>query len=180
MIKYKLICKRENYPIIKELLKVNNITLDQESRIILCEFGINYQYDNDLIIFFKQDKISELLKIIKKENYQKLSIIMGKSDNDYVPIRINNIVYFNAYNNEIFANTIDNKQYKIKNKLYELEEILTKCFIRINKSEIVNIKYIVKIIPMFKGKLILKIHGYKETMDISRNYIKKFKERIGM
>ena len=179
MEKYKLLCKKENEEILKELFKANNIILDQEASVTLCERGL-FSEDNDIIIYFQSETISTLLSIIKKDK-QKLTILMGKLDEVYVPIDINSIVYFNAYGNDTYANTVDGNRYKIKNKLYELEEgVLSTRFIRINKSEIVNISYIIRITPLFKGKLILKLQGYKEQVDISRNYIKEFKERIGM
>ncbi len=180
MIKYKLICKKENEEILRELFVANNILLDQKAIITLCEQGVLCEDNNDIIITFRMDKISTLLKMIKNEK-QQLSILMGKIEDTYVPIEMNNIVFFNAYGNDTYANTVDGNQYKVRNKLYELEEeILSKRFIRINKSEIVNISYIIKITPMFKGKFILKLQGYKQQVDISRNYIKEFKERIGM
>ena len=181
MEKYKLLCKKENEEILRELFKANHIVLDQEATATLCEQGIICQDNDDIIIYFRLDKISTLLRIIKEDQHQQLSIIMGKYDDNYVPIEISSIVFFNAYGNDTYANMVDGKQYRIKNKLYELEDgILSKRFIRVNKSEIVNIRYIIKITPLFKGKFILKMQGYKETLDISRNYIKEFKERIGM
>lgn len=181
MYKYKLVCKKDNEIIIRELLKSNNIITDQTSTIVICEEGADSDGNYDIVIYFKKDKIMELIEFIKGKYQNEYAVIMGKSEDHYVPIDINNVVFFSAYGNDTFANIIDGKQYKIKYKLYELEsEVLEKCFIRINKSQVVNIKHIVKIIPMFKGKLILKIQGYKETIDISRNYIKEFKERIGM
>lgn len=181
MNKYKLICKKENYEIIKELLKFNNIITDEASTYVICEDGIIFDDDFDIVICFKKEKISELINLLKSEHENKSSIIMGKSDDSYVPITVSDIVFFNAYGNDTFSNTINGDRYRVKYKLYELEgQVLPKYFIRINKSEIVNIKHITKIIPMFKGKLILKMQGYKEPVDISRNYIKAFKERIGM
>jgi two-component system LytT family response regulator len=181
MEKYRLLCKKENEEILRELFKANRIVLDREAPVILCEQGMECRTEYDLMIYFRPDRITALLRLIKNEHQQQLSILMGKSDEDYIPVEISNIVYFNAYDNDTYANTADGKRYKIKNKLYELEEgILPKRFIRINKSEIVNIRFIDKITPLFKGKLILKMYGYKEPVDISRNYIKEFKERIGM
>ena len=181
MERYKLLCKKENEEILRELFQANNIFLDQEASVCLCEQGTTIQDFDDLVIYFRIDKISTLLRIIRHEPSLKLPIIMGKYDENFVPIEINSIVYFSACGNDTYANTSDGKQYKIKNKLYELEDgFLSKKFIRINKSEIVNISFIINITPMFKGNFILKMHGYKNPLDISRNYIKEFKERIGM
>jgi DNA-binding LytR/AlgR family response regulator len=180
MEKYKLVCKKENEEILRELFQAHHIILDQEATVTLCEQGIINDENNDVMINFRMDKISTLLRIIKEEK-QRLSMLMGKLDDNYIPLEINQIVFFRAFGNDTYANTLDGKSYKIKNKLYELEEdILSKRFIRINKSEIVNISHIIRITPMFKGNFILKLQNYKEQLDISRNYIKEFKERIGM
>lgn len=180
MEKYRLLCKKENEAILKELFLASNILIDQEASITLCEQGITTEDNNDVIIYFRTEKISTLLKLLTKDK-PRLSLLMGKIDENYVPIEIKNVVFFNACGNNTYANTIDGKQYKIRNKLYELEEeILSRRFIRINKSEIVNISHIIRITPLFNGRFILKLKGYKEQVDISRNYIKKFKERMGM
>ena len=180
MEKYKLVCKKENEEILRELFQAHHIILDEEASVTLCEQGITGNDNNDVIICFRMDKISALLGIIK-EDKQRLSMLMGKLEDNYIPLEINQIVFFRAYGNDTYANTLDGKSCKIKNKLYELEEeILSKRYIRINKSEIVNISYIIRITPMFKGNFILKLQNYKEQLDVSRNYIKGFKERIGM
>ncbi len=181
MEKYKLLCKKENEEILIELLKANHILLDSKAAVTLCEQGISPKEEGDVIIYFRIDKIASLLNVLRASQTQPLSILMGKKEDTYVPIEITNVVFFHAYGNDTYANTLDGNQYRIKHKLYELEDdILSKRFIRINKSEIVNIQYICKITPMFKGKFILKMQGYKEPLDISRNFIKEFKERIGM
>ena len=180
MEKYKLVCKKENEEILRELFQAHHIILDEEASVTLCEQGIINNDNNDVIIHFQMDKISALLRIIK-EDKQRLSMLMGKLEENYIPLEINQIVFIRAYGNDTYAYTFDGKSCKIKNKLYELEdEILSKRYIRINKSEIVNISYIIRITPMFKGNLILKMQNYKEQLDVSRNYIKNFKERIGM
>lgn len=182
MDRYKLICKAENEILLRELFRANHIILDdQNASITLCEQGLTCSQDNDLIIMFRPDKITTLLALIKEEKYQPLSLIMGKSDENYIPIEADSVVYFSAYGNDTYANTADGKRFRIKNKLYELEnELSSKKFIRVNKSEIVNIRYVLQITPMFKGRLLLKLQGFKEMSEVSRNYIKNFKERIGM
>ncbi len=178
---YKLICKTENQAILSALLESNHFTINQTSKYILCEDGVECNHDYDLLIYFKKEKITELLDLLREDNKTNSKLMMGRRNGNYIPIELDNIVYFNSYGNDTYANTVYGKSYKIKYKLYKLEEdILPKQFIRINKSEIVHIKHITKIVPMFKGKFILKIDGYKQPVDISRNYIKNFKERIGM
>ena len=178
---YKLLCKEENKAILTALFEANNLALDDTSKYVLCEDGLQYSSDYDFLIIFKKDKIAELIDLLKGRNKTNTTIIMGKKDETFIPIDINNVVYFNAYGNDTFANMLTGESYKIRYKLYQLEEeVLSRQFFRINKSEIVHIKHITKIIPMFKGKLILQLEGYKQPVDISRNFLKDFKERIGL
>jgi len=181
MNRYQLVCKPENIAIFTAILEANHLTVDKDSTIVLCEEGVKCTYDYDILVCFKKDKIADLIDLLKGQTKTNPKMILGKIDDSYVPLDIDNIVYFNAYGNDTFANTLSGQSYKVKYKLYKLEEeILPKQFIRINKSEIVQIKHIIRIIPMFKGKLILKIEGYKQPIDISRNYVDNFKERIGI
>jgi len=53
-------------------------------------------------------------------------------------------------------------------------------FIRVNKSYIVNILMVKEIIPWFGGRLLLKFSGSEEKIEVSRNYVKDFKQFLGM
>lgn len=106
---------------------------------------------------------------------------MARDEENYIPINYKDIVYINSQGNYTFVNLSDCNQYRISEKLYQLEEgILPNSFIRINKSEIVNINQITQISPMFKGNFLIHLKGYDIPCDISRNYLKEFKERLGM
>lgn len=178
---YQLQCREENKAVFTALLQANNMTVDETSKCVLCEDGVQCATDYDFLILFKRDKIAELINLLKGRSGTNPTMIMGKRDETFIPIDIDSVVFFNSYGNDTFANTLAGESYKIKYKLYQLEEeVLSKHFIRINKSEIVHIKHITKIIPMFKGKLILQLEGYKQPVDISRNFLKDFKERIGL
>ena len=67
-----------------------------------------------------------------------------------------------------------------KFKLYQIEEIIdTRVFFRANKAVIVNINKIKSLSPAFGGRFeaVLK-NGYKVI--ISRNYVPKLKELLGL
>lgn len=103
MEKYKLLCKKEHEEILRELFQSNNILLDQEAPVLLCEQGMISQDIDDLVIYFRLDKIATLLRIIRHEPHQQLSIIMGKKDENFVPIEIGSIVFFNACGNDTYV-----------------------------------------------------------------------------
>lgn len=177
----KLICNEENRKVVADILQSNNIFIEQQSKVVVIEDGFIDDNLYDLKISFKMEALSELINFIYNIKSNDVNMIIGKTDEAYTPINIDEICYFNAINNYTYANVDNGKSYVIKNKLYQVEKDLAhKCFIRINKSEIVNIKKIKLISPMFKGRLVIYIEGYKNPLDISRGYTKSFKERLGI
>ncbi|MBN2878227.1 MAG: LytTR family transcriptional regulator [Clostridia bacterium] len=181
-MKVRLITTDKNRNSIVDILSANSIDLDDESNILLAERGCIDTRGCDLKIEFSEEGIDELINILSLiGNETKLKgMILGKFNETYKPIKIADISYFNALNNDTYANLADGKSYLVKKKLYQLEdELIGDGFFRINKSELVNMKKISLITPMFKGKLIINLEGYKAPFDISRSFTKAFKERLG-
>ncbi len=97
-------------------------------------------------------------KVIVTENYKSFYI-------DY-----KNIVLFYSNGKNNYCKTIDNKTYKIKSKLYEIENI-DDNFIRISKKCVVNVDY-VKCFDMGQtGKIIVRLYDNTEET-VSRRRIK--------
>jgi DNA-binding LytR/AlgR family response regulator len=179
----KVLCDTKNYKIIENILLANHIFVESDSKIVIVEEG----YDNlqlfDVKISFCEDRIEEFQKTIQlfQGNKSPSNIVIGISNGAYMPIRINDICYFNAINNDVFAHIENGKQYIVKSKLYQLEKDIGRgLFFRINKSELINMQKISLITPMFKGKLIISLIGVEIPLDISRGYTKAFKERLGL
>ena len=113
------------------------------------------------------------------ENESKKNIV-GKIDEKYEIIPFEKILFFEGDGNSVVCRTAENR-YKIKEKLYELDEKLDKkMFVRISKSYIVNILKVGEIIPWFSGRLLLKFPVMKEGIEVSRSYVKEFKEFLGL
>ena len=105
--------------------------------------------------------------------------LIGQLDEKYKIINYQDIILFEAQSGIIYARTND-KEYRVKEKLYQLEEELAaEGFIRINKSEIVNILHIKEIVPWFNGRLLLKLYIKKEV-EVSRSYAGYFKDFLGL
>jgi len=179
----KLVCRDENKTDITKLLIASCIDIDDAAEVVMVEEGLEHSVESEIKIVFTKSAFPALISFLKSsESYlSPVGIITGKINEVFYPISIENIVYINAINNEVFIHDTQRNQYAVKHKLYQLEHtMLPEYFIRINKSEIVNIKRIQTIAPMFKGKLILYMEGYKNPLDISRNNTRAFKERLGM
>ncbi|MCD5415442.1 MAG: LytTR family DNA-binding domain-containing protein [Clostridiales bacterium] len=93
---------------------------------------------------------------------------------------VKNVKLFEYRNNktEIHANK---EVYYINTTLKSLEEQLpSENFIRTHRAYIVNIDYIDEIIPWFNYTYKLSIKDMDSEIPVSRNYMKKFKERVNL
>ena len=177
-----LVCGTENEAAIKNMLISNGIGIGKDAELVIVEKGMERGIESGLMVVFEMRVFPALIELLKGagDNDGPVGMLIGKSGGTFRPVDVEDVVYINAINNDVFIHDIEQNQYLIKNKLYQLEaSVLPEYFIRINKSEIVNIKRIDKIVPMFKGRLILYLKGYKNPLDISRNYSRAFKERLG-
>lgn len=126
---------------------------------------------------------SKEVEIIKEaiENLQKNpseKIVAFKKDEIKI-IDYKEISRFYSENNKLYLDS-KNSKYLTKLRIYELEERLPRNkFIKISRSEIVNLDYVEKLDLSFTGTIALKMKDGKITY-VSRRNIKKFKEILGI
>ncbi len=119
-------------------------------------------------------KIDKLVSYIRQ--LDKINISFYKDDMEYF-IDVNDILFFETTENSISAHTM-NEIYKVKYKLYELEERLPYNFVRISKSTIVNINYIYAIEKNITSSSLIKFQGTHKQVYVSRLYNKVLKEHM--
>jgi DNA-binding LytR/AlgR family response regulator len=133
--------------------------------------------DDEIIVkcHFLDDDITLLLNQLKngssKMNFSK--------ENKIILVEKKDILYFESVDDKVFAYTLEDF-FETKFKLYELEQILpAKIFFRANKAVIVNLNKIKSLSPAFGGRFeaVLK-NDYRVI--ISRNYVPKLKELLGL
>jgi len=92
-------------------------------------------------------------------------------------VELKTIVLFSSIGNYSKLETIDGNSYLILKTLKQWEEELPSCFfIRINRSSIVNIKYVIRIENYRKSNHKVYLKHIKESLEISRYYFKNFKK----
>ena len=92
-------------------------------------------------------------------------------------IETKSILFFETDGNKTAAHT-KNKMYYTDKKLYELEEILPRSFMRISKSCIANTSAICSIKREYTGVCEARFHDTQKKVYISRSHYKSFKEKI--
>ena len=122
------------------------------------------------------DKIEEL--VLDDENEIEGKNCFGYLENEIVPLKISNITMFYTKDEKTYASIVG-KTYKIKKRLYQVEEMLSNDFIKIDKSCIINKNHIKKFDTSWSGTLSVELDdGTKEY--VSRRMIKNPKERMGL
>ena len=69
--------------------------------------------------------------------------------------------------------------YVVKKKLYEVENIVTRNFVKISQSEIANIKFIKNLDFSNTGTIVIKYKN-SDISYVSRRMIKEFKLKLGI
>lgn len=174
-----LICSNQLKKFLTESLESRGLSISNNAKLTLVENGFELPAQGITVVFDYQS-LNDLLDILnlmsRKQDYPK-NIIVGKHRDaeKYEIIPYKDIMYFEAEGNFTYCFTPGNR-YRVKNKLYELEKSLCEQgFVRVNKSILVNIIHVLEIIPWFGSRLLLKLTN-KAELEVSRNYVKSFKE----
>lgn len=178
---YNVIVNESLKDIVQNMLISKGISLNIESPYKIVQRG--YETKEGLEIVFDMDNLNLLVDILEKINgktTEKNKNIIGKRNESYEILEYSSITYIEAEGNNVYCKT-EKAIYRLKEKLYELEERLkNERFIRINKSTIVNIMNVSEIIPYFGGKLLLKFGNSSVEKEVSRAFVKEFKEYLGI
>lgn len=178
----ELICSENLRRILEEILTKRKIKISEDADVCIIEKGFDLK-KSKIGIYFDIETLNILIDYLDKVSVGKeevKNIITGRCEEDELKIlSYDDIYYFEAMGNDVFCMTKD-KKYKVKEKLYELEERLeTKGFIRVSKCFVVNIVKVDRIISWFNSKLILKIIDINEDVYVTRKYLNDFKKYLG-
>lgn len=161
----KIICNEINKEHLHRVLK-DYLHLD----ITIVEKGLDYE---GVCYYFSLNKLDSLIQyLIQLDDRYVIGYLYARE------YRLNprDIVYIEGFSKEAYIHTID-KQYRTTKKLYELEEVLvTYNFIRINKSMIINMRFIECLVPDVQRRYVVILKN-KEKLLLTRNYVNDFKKK---
>jgi DNA-binding LytR/AlgR family response regulator len=154
---------------------IPNLTLAPRSAP-MPEQGIVLVYDDD-----HPEEVAGVLSSLQLQNTScPREMIVGKQDQAYSIVPLREIQYFVAFGNYVYGQTSLGR-IEINRKLFEIErDYKGSYFFRIHKSYVVNVRWVREIIPWFGGRLLLKIKETDEEIEVSRNYVKAFKQSLGI
>ncbi len=142
-----------------------------------CEIIVDVEHDEQVLIYTKKrDHISEKIKRFVEELGERE--IIGYCEKEIAVIDVMNVTCFTVESGKLFAVT-DDGRWQLKERLYQIEEILDADFVKLNQSCIANIKKISAFDASLSGTLTVKFkNGYRDF--VSRRQMKTVKERLGL
>jgi len=153
-----------------------NIVESEDMKIrIEVDDGIK---EDEVIIKCSQlnDDILDIQKLLNDIFLQKKQLTFYKDDTEYY-ISLSEILFFETEQTTVSGHTANNV-YQVKYKLYELEEILPKDFMRISKSTILNINYVYSITRNLTSSSIVEFQQTHKKVYVSRHYYKPLKNKL--
>jgi DNA-binding response OmpR family regulator len=114
-----------------------------------------------------------------KEIYSVDDKIFVRADGNPTLIKIVEIMAINAENQYSTIRMLDGKTYLIRKSLSHWESILPqKNFIRIHRSTIINLNYLIKIDKWYNASLIAYLKDIKEPFVISKKFSTKIRKKF--
>ena len=141
------------------------------------ELNIDEKVKETLVVVSanKIDKeVQNLINYIEYSSEYLIGIVEDKAS----IIDIDEIIRVYIEDRKTFVVTLKDT-YVVKKKLYEVENIVTRNFIKISQSEIANIKFIKNLDFSNTGTIVIKYKN-SDISYVSRRMIKEFKLKLGI
>jgi len=140
------------------------------------EIFIDKNAQEKVQIFAKEHStLVDKIKSLVEEQGQQL---IGYTDREAVPLRAEEISLFISEGGKIYA-LVGDKRYRIKERLYLLEQRFFADFVKINQSCLARTGEIKRFEAAFSGSLrVIFKNGYSDY--VSRRCLKAVKERLGI
>lgn len=175
----QLICSPRVREKVERALSSYDIPVDEDSAVVLVERGFESPDDRTTIVFDPLDymEVVRLLVSGVREEGAGPRTLTGQSGNTFTVLAPREILYLEAEQDGIVACTPSGR-YRVPQTLqyYELSWA-TIGFLRINKSQLVNVVHVREIVPWFNSRYVLRMSGGDE-LEVSKTYSKRLRTAL--
>lgn len=175
----QLLCSNKVQEKLKQELTKYQIENEQESDLVLVETGYEIPSGRLCIVFDAIDYIDVVKLLVSgiRKDMHFNETVTGLSNNRFRVIEPKEIIYLEASSDGILSYTVSN-HYRMKETLQYYETIwIKKGFVRINKSQLVNLVHVKEIIPWFNSRYVLKMDNDLD-LEVSKMYSKKLRNTL--
>ena len=141
-----------------------------------CKTIIDKNREEEVIIFAheRNETVESIERIVSSTQLE----LIGYSGKSAVKLEWSEVYCFSVEDNRVYAVT-EKEKLQLKLRLYQVEEMADKGFVKINQSCVANIKHIKRFDASVSGTLrVIFKNGYTEY--VSRRQLKTVKERLGL
>ena len=122
------------------------------------------------------ETIQKIHQFVLEQSPSCSKMIFYKQNQEfYFPI--NNVLFFETDGEHLYAHTV-NDDYRVKYRLYELDDILPRNFVRASKSTIINIIQVYSITRNLTASSLVKFVNSHKNVYVSRFYYKELRQRM--
>ena len=141
------------------------------------ELNIDEKVKETLVVVSANKIDKEVQNLINYIEYSS-EYLIGIVENKVSIIDIDEIIRVYIEDRKTFVVTLKDT-YVVKKKLYEVETMVTRNFVKISQSEIANIKFIKNLDFSNTGTIVIKYKN-SDISYVSRRMIKEFKLKLGI
>jgi DNA-binding LytR/AlgR family response regulator len=147
---------------------------------VKVELKLDKDLDEPKIVVYSNELTNDIMDFVNKlQDYNASKMIIGYLEEKTFILDKNEIESFFTEDSKVYARK-GNKKYKIKKKIYELEELLDgTSFVRISNSEIANFNKVDCLDVNGSMVICLKFKSGEITY-VSRRYINKIKKYLNI
>ena len=141
------------------------------------KLNIDEKVKETLVVVSANKIDKEVQNLISYIEYSS-EYLIGIVENKASIIDIDEIIRVYIEDRKTFVVTLKDT-YVVKKKLYEVENMVTRNFVKISQSEIANIKFIKNLDFSNTGTIVVKYKN-SDISYVSRRMIKEFKLKLGI
>lgn len=139
---------------------------------------LNAHLLEDRVEIYAKEKTEIITQIEQLISSNDEDYFIGSCRDEIRKIYPNEVICFSVESGKLYA-YLSQQKYRLKQRLYEVEQIVGISFLKIHQSCLVNINFIEKFKVSWKGELMVVLNNGKEEY-VSRRRLKDVKERLGL
>ena len=151
---------------------------EERGKDVRIRIEISDDAQNEIVIKCRDadEKVRDIEKAIQNVLKQSGEMTLYIGNTEYY-VQKSEILFFESNDQKVYAHTISG-MYTTPYKLFELEELMPACFVRISKSVIANIYLIASLNRELTGNGEITFKGCGKKTYFSRSYYKNLKQKI--
>jgi len=124
------------------------------------------------------ESVTQIQSLLQDAGSEKKKIVFFKGDTEYY-LALDDVLFFETSGNEVWAHTAK-EEYQVHYKLYELEELLPRYYMRVSKGAILNTNKVYSIVRNLTAASKIEFFGTHKSVYVSRSYFKALKDRLSL